>query len=1432
MTANELQLASKSPLTAQQTNLKRLPARWTIASNALVIVCRGRIPTVNTDHTSGMSPFDLGTSKIEVEANALGSSIAHPGSTDGSPDNAPDSASGSQRSTDLPGPDTEAIEFRVIRPGVPVRRLRLTGNRYTFGSAEGCSIRLNDPTLRPMHAVLIRDAHRVLVRAYSVPLEINGTRITETSLQIGDVMRMGAYRFELLSGIDPVANHDGVGYQRPDDVVMPTHRPTSNGVPPAGAAPLGYPEPAGPVHYGQPAQSGMPGVHSAAPQGMPPGVVPPQMSTAGQMPRAAQLPTPAQMSQMSASEQAAWQAHIRRESAQRRLRQSEVDLRENRYIERETDLRAREAELWARADQVHRRESQLMAQEAAAIQIQEEFIARKEELARLREESRVQQDLLDERQAQIQGMESEYREQVEHATRQLELSQEQAENATQAVQRMREQFASLNEQLEHLTSQQQSLENHDELHLAQQHQLRQDLEAARDEAIDARAESEAKREAAESRVAELEQQLESYENDSRNALEQVAENESLTQQLRDQIEELQSRVNEATAEASQLRADYEGSCASIRQLELLVDQTTSERDEARSSLETESESLRQAVEQLTADLAQANVELNELREVNDTLTGELNQVRQERDDAQADAETRPTTDAWDSLRDELTQANERLEQMQREYSETLARIESDSFAPSFTNSENADNVPTTAELPVDETVVQEETATDSQAPEVAQATENTDVETAPTNELASSDEVASSDDESSSTGIGAVAGGVVAGAAMVGSLFSKPDDTSLADASQDDDSEAWPTYSATASATETADESTETTQDASASDWSAESVDAAEVDEAWDPGPESEYPDTEYAEAEHTEVEHSEPAVDDQMNDSVWRQEGQQDVEQNSHVANWDSEESDSEDAPVWQDESPEVAVSETITDIEQNVDQAIAEIDSLASDITDYSADPESEGDVEPEASIATEPVEAVGDEASEGVDHANAYHDNASHSESQEEAEPYAADNTPDADQVESTVAWNESPPADEATDSQDDVNGYVPINPWASQDDEPTDDSDQASAWGSSSDSESADSSLSEVEGYGAESSIQYDPPVEEETPSAWDQQGESGIAAEPQDDEGSLADQLIRDLGIDASSSNDEPESAEVESTFVMESPAPEVDEDEDSSPWNLATPDEVSSDSDGQNQYGESHEDHTQFETESQYGSEYDNQYEQSDYEAAEDSADQTDASSVADGSYGTDSVEPEAEQAEANAEDDSAGAEDDSIEAYMNRLLQRVQGDDETDTEAKTEISEPSTSESTSTAVVEETAVLESPVEVEVDHNAPLIPRSQAPERNTDMSVMRELANESARSAVARSVRIQARDTQVQAMYKFLAAGVTVLCAALCYWFLSVAGTIIQFGAVIMALVVTVIYIKEGLGLWGEASERIRVAEGNAANADAPVGDAEQQPAE
>jgi pSer/pThr/pTyr-binding forkhead associated (FHA) protein len=82
--------------------------------------------------------------------------------------------------------------------------MRLAGHRYTFGSAEGCSIQLSDPDLSPMHAVLMRTGNRTIVRAYSVPVMVNQRSVTEAELQLGDVLQLGVYQFELCGAVsDP-----------------------------------------------------------------------------------------------------------------------------------------------------------------------------------------------------------------------------------------------------------------------------------------------------------------------------------------------------------------------------------------------------------------------------------------------------------------------------------------------------------------------------------------------------------------------------------------------------------------------------------------------------------------------------------------------------------------------------------------------------------------------------------------------------------------------------------------------------------------------------------------------------------------------------------------------------------------------------------------------------------------------------------------------------------------------------------------------------------------------------------------------------------------------------------------------------------------------------------------------------------------------------
>ncbi len=118
---------------------------------------------------------------------------------------------------------TIGIELRVTRAGMPARRLRINAARCTFGSGEGCTVRLSDASLRPLHAVILRDGGRILIRGYSVPLEVNGEFLAETSLALGDVIRLGQYCFEMIDL--PPSDVDGDLYE---DETITHSRPVSN----------------------------------------------------------------------------------------------------------------------------------------------------------------------------------------------------------------------------------------------------------------------------------------------------------------------------------------------------------------------------------------------------------------------------------------------------------------------------------------------------------------------------------------------------------------------------------------------------------------------------------------------------------------------------------------------------------------------------------------------------------------------------------------------------------------------------------------------------------------------------------------------------------------------------------------------------------------------------------------------------------------------------------------------------------------------------------------------------------------------------------------------------------------------------------------------------------------------------------------------------
>lgn len=612
------------------------------------------IVTVSTDQNSG-SPFSTGSAFTAGEASSAdGSYFATPsfdgcveldlsaiqasdldtfeeissGSDLDRPAKSADRDTDDSDRTSFGKPPTDAIEFRVVRSGLPVRRLRLTGNRYTFGSAEGCSIRLNDATLRPMHAVLIRDPARVIVRAYSVPVNINGKQKTEATLQVGDVMRLGVYQFELMSvAIEATVTHKTGSHPLHDDAPEI----------PLSTAPRS-------VFDSEPT----PKTHSSNPSSN----------------REASLPS---------AEDVIWRERLRREIDQWRERQIECDHREQRIDQREASLRGRETELWTRAETLLRRESRLQSQESTILQLQEDYSQRQQDLIELREHTQAQKDALRAREAEFRRQEHEYQFKLEEASRQLIQSRQQAESATQSVQRMREQFESLNRQIDELSSHQKSLQAHETQRHDEAEAVRERLERERDEAVDAQTQSEALRRDAEARIEAMESELESLKNAQDHVLSdkqaELAANEDLVAELQAKVTELQRTVSQASEESARLRRDYAEACESVRQLESLVAQSNQRGDLDRESWAAEADQLRTAIDELSIDLARANGEVSELSSANDALSVRLQQVQSERDEAQS----RPTHEAFASLQRELETANEKLAEMKREYEQTIGQ---------------------------------------------------------------------------------------------------------------------------------------------------------------------------------------------------------------------------------------------------------------------------------------------------------------------------------------------------------------------------------------------------------------------------------------------------------------------------------------------------------------------------------------------------------------------------------------------------------------------------------------------------------------------------------------------------------------------------------------------------------------------------------------
>lgn len=494
------------------------------------------------------------------------------------------------------------IEFRVRRRGEPTRRLRLPGARYTLGSGTGCSIPLEDASLRPLHAVLIRDEERILVRAYSVPFQINNQRMSEGLLSVGDRLRLGTYEFELLESSSDAARE--ISHTSTHSILSDSESD----------------------------------------------------ATTDDVSRDEQ-------SRLFHEEAKQWRAlkqDAQRREAWCRTREHELQEQHKALQQQLETLHKREADLQTQESAASDVHDELQSHYQELLQHRDALELQQTELNTGREHLRLQQEQLEGRdrlhrhqidkligeQEQFKRIETESQQKLAHSEEQLRNSRQQAESATSAVTQMREKFALLSEQLNQLTAHQASLSQL-EAHRSHEHrQLLEEAELDRDELLAQCEYANAQRENVTMQRDDLtiqRDELISERNDIALERDEIAacchELESIQSQLRMEIEQLQRDIARTRADADTLNQDCHDARETISELQDTIRDQDDRYEADRQMWTSEVDALRKNIDELSLDLDNAHAQLTQLCEDNTRLADQLIGATAERDEARAERET-------------------------------------------------------------------------------------------------------------------------------------------------------------------------------------------------------------------------------------------------------------------------------------------------------------------------------------------------------------------------------------------------------------------------------------------------------------------------------------------------------------------------------------------------------------------------------------------------------------------------------------------------------------------------------------------------------------------------------------------------------------------------------------------------------------------------
>src|SRR5262245_9919907 len=89
----------------------------------------------------------------------------------------------------------EGMRLRLM-PGGQV--MELPCGKTTIGSSPRCNVRIQEPGVQPLHCLILNAGQGLMVRRWAGETSLNGRRLEESPLAVGDRLQIGQVEVELV----------------------------------------------------------------------------------------------------------------------------------------------------------------------------------------------------------------------------------------------------------------------------------------------------------------------------------------------------------------------------------------------------------------------------------------------------------------------------------------------------------------------------------------------------------------------------------------------------------------------------------------------------------------------------------------------------------------------------------------------------------------------------------------------------------------------------------------------------------------------------------------------------------------------------------------------------------------------------------------------------------------------------------------------------------------------------------------------------------------------------------------------------------------------------------------------------------------------------------------------------------------------------------